>query len=124
MTRGLVLGVGLSSSATAEEVRALVDAVLGEHELELSEIDSIATRERFAGDERLQLGPPIVGFEDRILEATSAPCSRTVGIRARVAETAALLAAASGGAGRLLAPARRSAHVTVAVATSSAGRPS
>jgi cobalamin biosynthesis protein CbiG len=124
VTRGLVLGVGLSSSATAEEVRALVYAVLGEHELELSEIDSIATREQFARDERLQLGPRIVGYDDRVLEATSAPCSRTVGIRARVAETAALLAAASGGAGRLLAPARRSAHVTVAVATSSAGRPS
>lgn len=117
MRERVVLGIGLASSATLEEVRTLVDTVLQRHRVGLDDVAAIATRDRFVDDERLQLGPPVVGYPDTLLEAASAPCTRTVGIRARVAETAALLA--SGGeasTGQPAVPVARSAHVTVAIA--------
>jgi cobalamin biosynthesis protein CbiG len=93
VTRRLVLGVGMASSATAAEVRSLVEGLLLEHGLQLDDVACLATRERFAGDERLRLGLPVVGYPDHVLEASSRTPERAVGIRACVAETAALLAA-------------------------------
>ena len=107
------MGVGLSSNATEQEVRDLVETALGHHRLALHDVTTIATRSRFAQDHRLRLGPPVIGYSDSVLEERSAPCDRTTGIRARVAETAALLA--SGVDPASVAPAMRSAHVTVAV---------
>lgn len=109
----VVLGVGMSSKATAAEVRTLIDDALRTRNLRFDDIDIVATRERFLLDDRLAFGLPVVGIDDARLEASSAPCVRTVGIKARVAETAALLAASA--AAHLLGPVERSAHVTVAV---------
>lgn len=114
----IVVGVGLSSSATAAEVRATVALALAEHERTLADVAAIATRTRFLDDPRLRLGPPLVGVDDDALVAASAPTTRPRGIAARVAETAALLAARRGdAAGELLGPSRRSAHVVAAVAS-------
>ena len=118
MTRRVVLGVGLASSATAAEVRSLVDGLLVEHGLQLDDVACLATRERLAGDERLRLGLPVVGYPDHVLEESSPPPERAVGIRARVAETAALLAATGPAPGHLLAEAQRSPHATAALAAS------
>ncbi len=109
----LVIGVGMSSKATAAEVRTLIDDALRSRDLHFDDIDIVATRERFAHDDRLALGWPVVGIDDARLEASSAPCERTIGIKARVAETAAQLASST--AAHLLGPVERSAHVTVAV---------
>jgi cobalamin biosynthesis protein CbiG len=109
----VVVGVGLSTRATAEEVRALVTAVLAEQRLDLDDVTAIATRARFAADERLRLGPDVVGVPDEVLVESSEPPGRVVGLPARVAETAALVVA---GSGDLLVATQRSAHVTVAVA--------
>jgi cobalamin biosynthesis protein CbiG len=112
----VVVGVGLSSAADAAEVRALIEQVLRQHELELAQVTVIATRQCFVADERLRLGPPVIGFSDAELEEKSEPCDRTVGITARVAETAARLAGGTddGDTGSLT-PAARSPHVTVAL---------
>jgi hypothetical protein len=118
MNGRVTLGIGLSSKATTDELRALVTAVLDQHHVQLGDVSSIATRECFRHDRRLQLGPVVVAYSDATLEAHSAPCERSVGPRARVAETAALLAA---GAEVLLAPVQRSAHVTVAIASDENG---
>jgi cobalamin biosynthesis protein CbiG len=115
MTRAgrVVVGIGLSSKATSGEVRGLVDEALAAHRLDLDDVQAIATRASLAGDARLQLGPPVVGVADDVLEERSEPPERTFGIRARVAETAALVA---GSADELLEPVRRSAGATVALA--------
>jgi len=107
------VGVGLSSSATEQEVRDLVETALGRHRLVLDDVTTIATRSRFVEDSRLRLGPPVIGYSDSLLEDSSQPCDRSIGIRARVAETAAVLA--SGLDHSAVTPAVRSAHVTVAV---------
>jgi cobalamin biosynthesis protein CbiG len=109
----VVVGVGLSSRATVGEVRALVVEALGAHRLGLDDVEAIATRASLAGDPRLALGPRVVGVPDEVLEERSEPPERSVGIRARVAETAALVA---GGSAELLEPMRRSAGATVALA--------
>lgn len=113
-TPSVVLGIGLSSKATAEEVRALVHHALSDRHLDLGDVCVVATRDRFVLDHRLDLGVPIDGVTDERLVAASAPCTRPIGLQARVAETAALLAAGSSDA--LLGPVERSAHATVAVA--------
>lgn len=118
---GLVLGIGLSSKATAHEVRSLVDAALAERGLRLDDIEVVATRQRFVLDGRLHLGPPVTGVADALLESWSAPCTRAVGIRARVAETAALLTASVRTQAHLLGAVHRSAHATVAIACARAG---
>ncbi len=109
----VVVGVGFSSRAPAGEVRALVVEALDAHRLGLADVEVIATRTSLVGDPRLRLGPPVVGVADEILEERSDPPERSVGIRARVAETAALVA---GGAADLLEPVRKSAGATVAIA--------
>jgi cobalamin biosynthesis protein CbiG len=108
-----VVGVGLSSRATAGEIRGLVDEALRAHRLGLRDVQVIATRASFAADPRLQLGPPVIGVSDELLEERSDPPERSVGIRARVAETAALV---TGGSAELLEPVRKSAGATVALA--------
>lgn len=113
---GLVIGIGLSSSATTSEVEALVGGLLRELGVGLADVAAIATRERFVGDPRLTIGPPVISIVDHELVARSAPVERSVGIPARVAETAALAVAAAHGRAQLLALVRRSAHVTAAVA--------
>lgn len=117
----VVVGVGLSSAATSDEVRQLVVEVLDRHGLPFPPT-AIATRARFVDDPRLDLGCRVIGVDDDELLATSAPVSRTLGIAARVAETAAVLATRPGG--RLLGASQRSAHATAAVAVTDAGRPS
>ncbi|MEJ5253744.1 MAG: cobalamin biosynthesis protein [Acidimicrobiales bacterium] len=115
----VVVGVGLSSAATADEVRQLVVAALEDHGLSFPPT-AIATRSRFVDDARLDLGCGVIGIDDEELLAASQPVSRSVGIAARVAETAALLATRPGG--RLLGPMHRSAHATAAVAVTETGR--
>lgn len=110
----VAIGIGLSSKATAEEVRALVHQALHDRRLDLSDVFVVATRDRFVLDRRVDLGVPIDGMTDDRLVAASAPCSRLFGLQARVAETAALLAVGSHDA--LIGPVERSAHATVAVA--------
>lgn len=113
-TNGVVLGIGLSSKATADEVRTLVQHALSDRRLDLGDVCLVATRDRFVLDRRIDLGVRVDGVTDERLVAESAPCTRPVGLQARVAETAALLAAGSCDA--LIGPVERSAHVTVAVA--------
>lgn len=110
----VVLGIGLSSKATAEEVRSLVDLALTNRRLDLGDVCLVATRDRFGLDVRVDLGVPIDAMTDERLVAASAPCARPIGLQARVAETAAVLAAGSREA--LIGPVERSAHATVAVA--------
>jgi hypothetical protein len=107
-----VLGIGLSSNATADEVAALASAVLAAADRRLADVRVVATRSRFVGDTRLALGPPVVGFEDDVLVRASERPSRAVGIPARVAETAARLAASGA---PVIERVARSAHVTVAL---------
>lgn len=108
----LVVGIGLSSQATREEVGRLVAAALADEGATIGDVDVVATRSRFVGDVRIELGPPVTGFDDHALIAASAPVERTIGIPSRVAETAAALAAGSGS----LPTVHTSDHVTVAVA--------
>lgn len=110
----VVLGIGLSSKATAEEVRELVHHALRDRQLDLGDVCLVATRDRFVLDRRIDLGVPINGLADDRLVAASAPCNRSIGLQARVAETAAMLA--SGDRDALIGPVERSANATVAVA--------
>lgn len=109
----VVLGIGMSSKATAAEVRTLIHDALRSRDLRFDDIEIVATRERFVLDDRLAIGRRVVGIDDAQLEVSSLPCERTIGIKARVAETAAQLA--SSAAAQLVGPVERSAHVTVAV---------
>lgn len=114
-TSSVVLGIGLSSKATAEEVRTLVHHALSDRQLDLANVCVVATRDRFVDDHRLDLGVPVDGMTDERLLAASAPCARPIGLQARVAETAALLATGCEDAA-LIGQVERSAHATVAVA--------
>jgi cobalamin biosynthesis protein CbiG len=111
----VVVGVGMSSKATADEVRALVTTALREHRLDLNDVAVVATRERFVGDRRLDLGPTVTGVPDDVLVAASEPCDRVVGLPARVAETAAVVTVGDATA-TLIGPVARSPHATVAIA--------
>lgn len=110
----VVLGIGLSSKATADEVRILVLHALSDRHLRIADVWLVATRDRFVLDRRINLGLPIRGVSDDVLVAESAPCNRPFGLQARVAETAAVLAAGCRNA--LIGQVERSAHATVAVA--------
>jgi hypothetical protein len=109
----VVVGVGMSTRATGDEIAALVRQAMEHHGFEFPP-SVIATRAVFVEDERLQFGCPVIGFDDGELVANSEAVDRAVGLPARVAETAATLAAGAGG--RLAVPIHRSAHSTVAVA--------
>ena len=108
----VVVGVGMSSKATRSEIADLLAGLLVRHGLTMGDVTTIATRRCFVGDERLALGPAVVGFADDELVAASAPPARSVGLPARVAETAAALA--SGHAPGTEAWIARSAHATAA----------
>jgi hypothetical protein len=109
----VVVGVGLSAKATRNEIVALVTAALA-HAGYTFPPSAIATRSLFAGDHRLDFGCPVVGFDDRLLVDRSRPVERRAGLQARVAETAAALAAGIDIAH--VGPTERSAHATAAVA--------
>jgi cobalamin biosynthesis protein CbiG len=112
----LALGVGVSSKATGDEVRGLVDEVLRQAGVRLDAIALLATRMRFVDDDRVRIGPPVVGVEDAVL-LERFPESGRVGLAARVAEGCALIGAGRGA--ELLIPTTRSAHVTLALALGS-----
>lgn len=115
----LVLGIGMSSKATRDDVVGLVGKVLTAGDLELGDVAVIATRARFVRDERLQLGPRVVGIDDDdVLERFASP--RRVGIAARVAEGCAMIGA--GQNAKLLVGPVHTSYVTVALAQSALHR--
>lgn len=114
----LVLGIGMSSKATRQEVRELVDTVIGQAAVNLDAINLVATRIRFVGDERARFGPPVLGVDDgALLDQYPAPQRPDEGFAARVAEGCALTGAGPGA--ELLVGTTRSAHATVALALGS-----
>lgn len=114
----LVLGIGMSSKATRQEVRELVDTVLAQAAVDLDAINLVATRIRFVDDERVRLGPPVLGVDDGALLAQHpAPQRPDDGFAARVAEGCALTGAGSGA--ELLVGTTRSAYATAALALGS-----
>jgi cobalamin biosynthesis protein CbiG len=117
--RAVVLGMGLSSIATAGDVRTLADAVLADAGIDWARVERIATLAALACDARIAaLGPPVVGFEPTQLAAVEgATAARRTELAVgtpSVAEAAALLAAGPGS--RLIIRKQRAAHVTAAVA--------
>ena len=118
---GYVVGVGMSSAATYDEVRALLNESLLREHIDLCEVEAVATHERFVGDARLvALGLPVLGFSATQLADVDVPTpSGAVHLAtgtASVAEAAALLASTTGVT--LVMHKQRSAHVTVAIARS------
>jgi cobalamin biosynthesis protein CbiG len=115
----VVVGIGASSRATAEEINALVHEALAGAGLPAADVSGVATIAARAGDPRLAaLGWPITGFDAAELAVVpvateGARVFEAVGT-ASVAEAAALLAAGTGS--HLIAPKRRSAHATIALA--------
>jgi cobalamin biosynthesis protein CbiG len=117
----LIVGIGLSSAATAGELADAVDAALLVLGATRSDVLSVATRVELSADQRiLALGLPIHGFGASQLSAVAVPNPRPrvaeAVSTASVAEAAAL--AAAGESGVLVLPKQRSSHVTVAVARS------
>lgn len=114
-----ILGVGMSSSAGRADLRAAVVAVLDEAGWALDEVAAVGTTRSLADDDRLAaLGPRLVGFDRRDLQAVAVP-TRPGPVLLRlmippVAEAAALLAAGPGG--RIVVPKRTGRYVTVAAA--------
>lgn len=122
MSASYVVGVGMSSAATALEVRDAVAAALACAGVDRSAVESVATRRSLADDCRLvALGLPVLSFDDERLAtvAVANPSERVAAAlaTASVAEAAALLAV--GGSAVLVLPKQCSAHVTVAIARSS-----
>jgi hypothetical protein len=118
----LVLGVGMSSKATVEEVRQLARRVVEQADVELDAVAVVATRERFVADDRLRIGPPVQGVNDAVL-LDRYPAPERIdggGFAARVAEGCAMTAA--GESAELLVATTRSAHATAALATAGAPR--
>lgn len=114
-----VVGVGLSSAATASDVADAVTAALASGGIDRSAVRVVATREPLATDPRiLALGLPIQWFAAELLAGVvvANPSERVAAAvtTASVAEAAALLAA--GATAELVLPKQRSAHVTVAIA--------
>jgi hypothetical protein len=109
----VVVGVGMSSRATRDEIVALVTAALA-HAGHAFPPGAIATRAQFVGDPRLELGCPVIAFDDQLLIDRSRPVDRRAGLAARVAETAAAVAARVDLAD--VGPTECSAHATAAIA--------
>jgi cobalamin biosynthesis protein CbiG len=103
----IALGVGLSSSATAEELLGLADTVLSGAGLSRSAIDLVGTVDRLLHDSRVQaLQLEVRGFtRKQLAQASDSVC-----------EGAALLAVAA--PARLLVAKVKGRHTTVAVACS------
>jgi cobalamin biosynthesis protein CbiG len=114
----LVIGVGLASAATADELAGLVERCLALAGAGPDRVRCVATIDRWAQDERVtSLGWPVVGFPAAALADVpgvrgSAGVHAVVGT-ASVAEAAALLAAGTGS--RLVVAKERTAHATGAV---------
>ena len=122
-----VVGVGMSSAATQDEVRALMNESLLREHIDLGDVKAMATHERFVDDARLvALGLPVLGFSATQLAGVDVPTpSGVVHLATRtasVAEAAALLASTTGTTNTtgatLVMHKQRSAHVTVAIARS------
>lgn len=119
--RRLVLGLGCSTDATAEEAVALAREALRDGGLAAAGVRAVATIDRRAEHPAVAgaaaaLGAEVVAFAPALLDEVAVPngssrVREAVGT-ASVAEAAALLAAG----GRLLVPKRASRAVTVAVA--------
>ena len=119
MNSSLVVGVGLSTSATTSDVAVAVDAALRSAGLSRTSVAWVATRNELAADPRIVgLGLPVAGFSAARLAAVAVPNPSTrtalaVGA-ASVAEAAAILGA--GGSAELVVAKQRLGFVTVAVA--------
>jgi hypothetical protein len=112
----LVVGIGMSSQATAAEVAELLDLTLLFLGAQRLDVVAIATRSSFVDDPRLPAGIPVEPVDDADLVAASDAPERDVGIPAQVAATAAeLVARRRWGGAAMLVPTQRSAHATVAV---------
>ena len=121
-TASRVVPSGMSTAATAGEVRDAVAAALECAGIQRSAVQSVATRRSLADDSRVvALGLPVLVFDDERLAAVAVanPSERVAAAvsTASVAEAAALLAA--GGSAVLVLPKQRRAHVTVAIARGS-----
>ncbi len=114
----LVLGIGMSSKATRQEVRELVDTVIAQAAVSLGAVNLVATRMRFVDDDRARFGPTVLGVDDSdLLDQYPAPQRPDDGFAARVAEGCALTGA--GPDAELLVGTTRSAHATAALALGS-----
>lgn len=120
----IVVGVGWSSEATEQDLRAAVDDTLAAAGVDRRRIRCVATLEReraatIAG----ALAWPVRTYSAEQLAGVDAPNRSTLVDQATgtpsVAEAAALLAAGDGAS--LLVPKRRSARVTVALAAAAPG---
>lgn len=115
----LVLGVGMSSSASGDDLRGALGAVLAQAGRRWEDVTLIATTSTLARDQRLtELGIPLAGFDRHALESVAVP-SRPGPVLRRlaappVAEAAALLAAGAGA--WMVVPKHTGRHVTVAAA--------
>ena len=118
----VVVGIGMSSAATACDVADAVDAALRSAGLGRSSVARVATRDELLADVRVVgLGLPVAGFTSAQLDAVAVPnpsalAARAVGT-ASVAEAAAILGA--GRSAELVVAKQRSGSVTVAVARTS-----
>ena len=115
-----VIGIGLSTRAIDAEIAQLVDDALAIAGVARSHVQAVATRVALGDDRRIHaLGWPVMTFPDAALnEAVGAESSAIVGAvipTASVCEAAALLGA--GPSATLTLPKLRSAHATVAIAT-------
>jgi cobalt-precorrin 5A hydrolase/precorrin-3B C17-methyltransferase len=117
--RSLVVGVGASSDAPADEARVLLDQVLADAGLSHDAIGVVATIDRRALDPVVtSLGLPVRAFTAADLAAVEVPNPSSVVLdevgTASVAEAAALLAAGPGS--ELVVTKRKAAAATVAIA--------
>ncbi|HEY1119566.1 MAG TPA: precorrin-3B C(17)-methyltransferase [Acidimicrobiales bacterium] len=117
--RSLVVGVGASSDAPADEAQALLDQVLADAGLSRDAIGVVATIDRRAPDPVItSLGLPVRAFTAADLAAVEVPNPSDVVLdevgTASVAEAAALLAAGPGS--ELVVTKRKAAAATVAIA--------
>jgi cobalamin biosynthesis protein CbiG len=121
---GLVVGAGCSRGCPAEELLALIGAVLDEAGARPEAVRALATVDRRADEPGMVAaarhhGWPLVTHAPPALGAVAVPTPSAVVAShvgtASVAEAAALLSA---GGDTLLVPKRRSAHATCALAES------
>jgi cobalamin biosynthesis protein CbiG len=119
---GLVIGAGCSRGCPADELLALIDAVLDEAGAQPRAVQALATVDRRADEPGMVaaarhhrwplLAHPAAALRGVAVPTPSAVVAAHVGTPS-VAEAAALLSA---GADALLVPKRRSAHATCALA--------
>jgi cobalamin biosynthesis protein CbiG len=114
-----VLGAGLASAATTDELLALVRSSLDLADVSPEQVLAVTTSDELAKDPRLAaLGWPVIGIDPETLATTEVPnpsarVEQEIGV-ASVAEAAALVGA--GPDGILVLSKQRSAHATVSIA--------